>query len=250
MAIKLPFRLPSRIAWRSAGSGLALALLAYWLASPVAGVEATRSFGFGSFVLFVAALYALAFQFSEWRNARYSLLALAVTLGVFFMNGTAGFPAPLAALLVAVLGALMFSAAAPGGTGSRQAARALALSIVFLAAFLLFTDPAPLVFAAFTVSVALLARDEVRAWSVLRVGEGKLIGAALALAAAELAAVAGFLPLGPARSAAFVTFALLIAREGLREAYHGGLRRELVFRGMVVFFALSVAIFAAVPWTI
>lgn len=247
MAIKLPFRLPNPITWRLAGSGALVALLAYWLSA--------GAFGFGSFVFFAAVLYALALQFSEWRRVKYSLFALTLTLGTFFLQGTlapttswvhGGFAAGISGALAV----LLFISSTPHRDPRRTSARVFGVALTFFAATLFFASPTPLPFIMCAVVVALLTRDEALSWGALRVGEGKLIGAAVGLLSAEIIAFVELLPLGPVRAGALTAFVLLLAREGLGEAYQGGLRRTLVFQGFAVFFALSILLFSSVPWTL
>lgn len=242
MAIKLPFRLPSPITWRLAGSGALVALLAYWLSA--------GAFGFGSFIFFGAALYALALQFSEWRRMKYSLFALALTLGVFFMYDLASFPPVMEALASGALAALLFISSTPHRDPRRTSARVFGVALTFFVATLFFASPTPFSFIMCAVVVALLTRDEALSWAAFRVGEGKLIGAAVGLLGAEIIAFVGLLPLGPVRAGAFVALALLLVREGLSEAYQGGLRRKLILQGLAVFFALSVLLFASVDWRV
>jgi hypothetical protein len=201
-------------------------------------------------VLLTLALYALTLQFSEWRRTKYSSFALALALGALF--GT-GFPiiSPEAKILIAgVFAALLCFSSAPRRDPRRTTGRMFGVALTFLASLLLFANPAPISFVGFAVVVALLMRDEVRGWSVLRVGSGALIGAAMGLLGAETAAFIGLLPLGPVRGAALVALILLMAREGLGEAYQGGLRKELVFQGLAALFALSVLLFASISWSI
>lgn len=240
MAIKLPFRLPSPITWRLAGSGALVALLAYWLSA--------GAFGFGLFVFFAAVLYVLAFQFPEWRRVKYSLFALALTLGASFMYNLASFPPVAEALISGALAALLFISSTPHRDPRRTSARVFGVALTFFASTLFFASPAPFSFIMCAVVVALLTRDEALSWSVLRVGEGKLIGAAVGLLGAEIIAFVGLLPLGPVRAGAFTALTLLLVREGLGEAYQGGLRGKLVFQGFTVFFTLSVLLFASVDW--
>lgn len=247
MDIPLRFRLPNRTTWQLAGSGIVLALVAYALAA--------RGFGFGSFIILAGILYALAFQFGEWRRVRFSLGALALALGAMLSSPLLVTPF-VAAASVGILATLGYLIASLPSDQSRLAARVFGIVVTFLASLVLFNSPlegtvgAVAAFAGFALAVALMARDEVRAWGALRVGSGALLSAALGLAAAELAALTGLLPLGPVRAAAFTTLALFMAREGLGEAYHGGLRRGLIFQGLTAFFVLGVLIFASVSWEI
>lgn len=239
MEKRLRFRSLSPTAWRSLASGAAVALLSYWLAA--------TGFGFGSFVVLTLALFVLAFPFSEWRTVQYSMVALALSLGALFSRTATSFPLIAEVLTAGALAALLFSAAAHRDP-KRLASRIFSVALTFLAATLLFADPSFITFILFVFVAALTARDEARAWAALRVGEGKLIGAALGLLGAELAAFMGLLPLGPVRAGALTACALLLAREGLGEAYRGGLQRTLVFQGLAVFFVISVLLFASVPW--
>ena len=242
MEKRLPFRFLSPTAWRSAASGVVVGALAYWLAA--------GAFGLGSFALFIFALVLLTLQFSEWRVMKYSLLALVVTLGILLSRSALPFPPVALAAAAGTLTLLLLVSAVPHRDPWRLAPRIFGIALTFLAALLLFAEPSFLTFMGFAVGTALLARDEVKAWSVLRVGEGRLIGAAVALIGSELAVFTGLLPLGSVRAAAFVTLSLLLAREGLGEAYQGNLRHELVFQGVAVFFALSVLLFASTPWSL
>ncbi|GEM_PF-2922947 len=241
MERKLPFRLPSQTAWRSSASALALALISLWLAA--------GEFGVGSFVLFALALGALTLQFSEWRRVRFSWYALTLVSGILFSRATPMLMAPwFEAALVGALSALLFLSAAALRDPHRIIPRVLTVTLTLLAAFLFFRDSSWLTFAVFILVTALTARDEARSWGALRVGEGKLMGAAVALVGAELAAFIGLLPLGSARAAALAAFVLLLVREGLSEALQGGLRPVVLFRGLAVFFTCAVLLFASVHW--
>lgn len=181
---------------------------------------------------------------------QYSLYALILVLGTLFMRTTALFPPLADALTAGVLSSFLFLSAAARSDPRRIAPRVLSVMLTFLAALFLFKDPSLVTFAVFALTVAFTARDEARLWSALRVGEGRLVGAAIALFGAELAAIAGLLPLGPVRTSVFMAFTLLMVREGLGEAYQGNLRPTLVFQGLAVLFTFSVLLFASVPWVL
>ncbi|MFH0806321.1 MAG: hypothetical protein V1885_01175 [Candidatus Brennerbacteria bacterium] len=242
MEKKLLFRLPSPTAWRSIASAAIFALLAYWLSA--------GGFGFGSFLFLAIVLYVLAFQFSEWRRVKYSLLALALALGALFTEELASLPTLAGACVAGALSVLLFMSSTSSRDPRRTFQRVFGVALTFIASTLFFAYPTPFSFFVFAVVVALLTRDEALSWAALRVGEGKLIGAAVGFFGAEIATFVGLLPLGPVRAGAFTALVLLIAREGLGEAYQGGLRRNLMFHGLAVFFALSVLIFASAPWTV
>ncbi|MDP3975154.1 MAG: hypothetical protein Q8P88_02640 [Candidatus Jorgensenbacteria bacterium] len=238
-----------------------LALVSYFLARR----SLSGGGGFGSFLILTVFLYALAFQFSEWRRVRSSLFALALLFGAVLHAAPALVTPFVAAVSVGVLGILGYAVALLQSDPRRLAVRVFGIATTFLASFALFSLPlvagesaffgsgaagVVVAFAGFAVVVALIVRDEARSWGALRVGKGKLLGAALGLGAAELAAFIGLLPLGPVRAAALTTLLLLLIREGLGEAYHGGLQRTLVFQGLIVFFVLGVLLFASTSWTL
>lgn len=244
MDIRLPFRSPSRTTWQLTGSGVLVALVAAFLSA--------HGFGWGSFLVFTALCYALASRFSEWRRIGTSLFAFALVAGT--MLAYPDFLSPLAAGAVAgAIATLAFAVGAPRADTRRITARVFVTALTFLAAFLLFDlttlGVATRLLGFFAVCV-LLAHDEIAGWNALRVGRGRLMSAAFGFFGVELAVFAGLLPLGTLRAAAFVALTLLFAREGLGEAFGGGLKRETVLQGLAVFFVLSVLLFASVPWRI
>lgn len=241
MAIKLPWRSPNPIVLRSAVSGGAVALLAFWLAG--------GGFGVGEFLALIAALSALAVSFSEWRRVGHSLLALALASAGLLAGSPASLPRLPAALAVGFLAALLFLAASPFRDPRRLAIRTAGIAIIFLAALTFFTNPVAPRFLMLAVTTALTVWGEARGWGALRVGTGRFLGVTFGFLGAELAVMVSLLPLGAVRSATLVALTLLLAREGIAEAYQGGLRHSLIAGGVAGYFVLAVLLFASVPWT-
>jgi len=248
MERKLPFRLPSRTAWRSAASAA--------LAGFLAALLAQGGGGFGAFLALSAGLYGFALAAAGFRGIGRALFALAIVCGGALAAAPSALPPLLFGAIVAGLAFPLYFLAGSPGESRRIAGALFGVGFAFVAAFVLFSrNPAAggalspaLAFLGFGAAIGFAASDDARQWDVLRVGKGKLVGAAVGLVALELAAILALLPLGAVRAAALVAITLFLVREGLRAAYRGEFRRPIAFTGLAVFYALAVLIFASVPW--